>query len=287
MSATGATAIKLVLLGTGGGPRPTRSRFPTSQAVIADGRMVVIDCGNGVTKQLANAGLSARDLTHLLVTHHHVDHSADLGYLPMSSWIEGRTDSIQVYGPPPTVGALDSILTGYAEDIDKRTQSTGRPQFRPMIRAADITEPGLVFEENGLRVSCAFVDHPPFEIALGYRLDYGERSVVISGDTAPSENLVRLAQGADVLVHEVVHPAALAQMEAGANNASTITDHMRRNHTMVGDLGAIAQAAGVGTLVLSHMVPHHGVSHEDWVRPVQETFTGHIVVGEDLMVLDV
>lgn len=278
--------MKLVLLGTGGGPRPTQVRFPSSQAVLVDDKMIVIDCGNGVVKQLTAAGLSARDMTHLLVTHHHVDHSADLGYLPISSWIQGRVEPISVYGPPPTTGALCSIIDGYEEDLINRTKSTGRPPFRPMLRPADIQEPGTFSDEDGVRMSCAFVDHPPFDIALGYRIDAGGKSVVISGDTAPSQNLIDLAQGADVLVHEVVHPAAFSIMQANSN-AATILDHMRQNHTMVEDLGAVAEAAGVKTLVLSHIVPHEGVSRDEWVEIIRPTFSGEIIVGEDLMEIQV
>lgn len=281
-----SAALKIVLLGTGGGPRASRTRFPTSQAVLVDGRMVVIDAGNGVAKQLAAAGLSARDLTHLLITHHHVDHSADLGYLPMASWIEGRSETIKVLGPPPTVGALDSLLAGYAEDVEKRTQSTGRPPFRPMLEVSDITAPGPVLEEGGLAISCAFVDHPPFEVALGYRVDFGGKSVVVSGDTAPSPNLVELARGADVLIHEVVHPEAFAEITQNTN-ARTIREHMSRNHTMLDDVGKIAAQAGVKRLVLSHMIPHDGLSREDWVGPIRPHFNGEVIVGEDLMEIDV
>jgi ribonuclease BN (tRNA processing enzyme) len=278
--------MKVVLLGTGGGPRASRTRFPTSQAILADGQMVVIDCGNGVAKQLAAARLSARDMSHLLVTHHHVDHSADLGYLPMAAWIEGRTDSIKVLGPPPTVGALEALLAGYAEDLEKRTRSTGRPPFRPMLQVRDITAPGPVLEEAGLEISCAFVDHPPFEIALGYRVDFGGKSVVVSGDTAPSPALVELARGADVLIHEVVHPEAFAEVTKNTN-ASTIREHMSRNHTMLDDVGQIAAEAGVGRLVLSHMIPHDGLTTEDWIGPIRPHFDGEVIVGEDLMEIDV
>src|SRR5690625_3696008 len=136
--------MKIVLLGTGGGPRPTATRFPSSQAIMFDDKLVVVDCGNGVTKQLVHAGLSPRDLDYLLVTHHHVDHSADLGYLPLASWIEGRTEEMNIYGPPPTVSSFDAILAGYAEDIEKRTASTGRPPFRPLVKVHDIQTPGDV-----------------------------------------------------------------------------------------------------------------------------------------------
>lgn len=278
--------MKVVLLGTGGGPRPTSTRFPTSQAILVDDKMIVVDCGNGVAKQLVHAGLSPRDLDYLLVTHHHVDHSADLGYLPLASWIEGRAEEISVYGPPPTVDSFEAILAGYSEDIEKRTASTGRPPFRPLIKVRDIETPGDIVSEGDLQISCAFVDHPPFEIALGFRINYQGKSVVVSGDTAPCEALIDLARGADILIHEVVHPSAIAQLEQGTN-ASAIAAHMKKNHTMLEDVGSIAQRAGVRTLVLSHLVPHNGVSTEEWIEPVAETFDGKIIVGEDLLEITV
>lgn len=278
--------MKLVLLGTGGGPRPSRARFPSSQALLVGDRMIVVDCGNGVVKQLTAAGLSPRDMTDLLVTHHHVDHSADLGYLPVSAWIQGRLEPVTVYGPPPTTDALWSIIDGYEEDLVNRSKSTGRPPFRPMLASHDLDAPGVFAEDGGVRMSCAFVDHPPFDIALGYRFDADGRSVVVSGDTAPSPNLIDLAQGADVLVHEVVHASAFESMQANSN-ASTILEHMRQNHTMVEDIGAIAEQAGVKKLVLSHIVPHEGVADEEWKEIIRPTFSGEIVVGEDLMEIEV
>lgn len=274
--------MELVLLGTGGGPLPSPARFPSSQAIAVNGKLLVIDCGNGVAKQLNAAGLDARDMTHLLVTHHHVDHTADLGYLPIAAWIGGRTEPISVYGPPPTVGALDALIKGYAEDLAHRGRSTGRPSFDSLCRVRDIDQPGVVEESDGVRISCAFVDHPPFEIALAYRVDAGGRSVVVSGDTAPTAALVDLARGADVLVHEVVHPRILETAALGTN-ATTIEAHLRRNHTMVEDVGRIARAAGVGTLVLSHLIPHEGVHDEEWVNAIRPSFDGRIIVGRDLI----
>ncbi|GAA3773291.1 MBL fold metallo-hydrolase [Microbacterium kribbense] len=276
--------MRLVLLGTGGGPRPSGTRFPSSQALVIGDRVIVVDCGNGVAKQLSSAGISPRNLSDLLLTHHHVDHSADLGYLPLISWVEGRSETIGIYGPPPTVGALESILDGYEEDLRKRTASTGRPPFRPMLDPHDIVVPGLVFEDDDVRVTAAFVDHPPFEIALGYRIDSASGSVVVSGDTAPSPNLVDLARGADVLIHEVVHPSAITKLQNGTN-ASTIADHIRRNHTMLADVGAIAEQAGVRTLVLSHLVPHD-VDDGDWLAGLGG-FSGRTVVGRDLLEVDI
>lgn len=276
--------MKVVLLGTGGGPRPSPYRFPTSQVVVLGDRLIVVDCGNGVARQLAAAGLNPRNMSELLLTHHHVDHSADLGYLPLVSWIEGRTDKVSVYGPTPTIGAMQSILDGYEEDLIKRTESTGRPPFRPMLEVHDISKPGVVFEDDEVKVTTAFVDHPPFEVALGFRVDAGGKSVVFSGDTAPSPNLIELAQGADVLVHEVVHPLALSGLSE-STNAATIVAHMSRNHTMVADIAGVAEAAGVRKLILSHLVPHE-LPDTEWIDAVGSGFSGEVVVGRDLMEIE-
>lgn len=277
--------MRLVLLGTGGGPRPSSSRFPTSQAILAGERLMVVDCGNGVARQLAAAGLHARHLTDLFLTHHHVDHSADLGYLPLTAWIDGRSDRISIYGPPPTVDALESILNGYHEDVEKRGVSTGRPPFYPMLDVHEITNLGPVFEDVDVKVSCTQVNHPPFEMALAYKFEANGKSVVISGDTSPSKNLIELADGADILVHEVVHPVALDRLQE-TTNATTIVDHIRNSHTMVGDVGQIATKAGISRLVLSHLIPDN-LSDDEWLAAVGNEFNGDVVVGRDLMEIDI
>lgn len=251
-----------------------------------DGRLIVVDCGNGVVRQLVAAGLNPRDAFDVLITHHHIDHNADVAYLPMISWVEGRSDPLSIYGPVRTIDSMDALLKGFAEDLENRAKSSGRPAFRPMLRVNDIADPGMLLDKAGVKISCAIVDHLPFDIALGYRIDSAEGSVVVSGDTAPSENLVRLARGADVLVHEVVHPDGV-EPAARDTNARTIRAHLNRNHTLLGDVGGIAARAGVKRLVLSHIFPHEGIREEEWIAPVREHFDGEVILGVDLMQIEV
>lgn len=278
--------MDIFLLGTGGGPRPTAARFPTSQAVLTGDRCIVIDAGNGTAQQMARAGIAVSGLTDLLITHLHVDHAADLGMLPLAAWVDGRTDPIRVAGPPPTTESLHRLVSGYEQDLIHRMASMGRPDIRDMLRPHDISTPGVLFEDDDVRISAALVNHPPFEYALAYRVDSPEGSVVVSGDTTPCEGLDRLATGADVLIHEVVHPSALEQLSRDTN-APSIRQHMLDSHTMLEDVGDIAQRANVNTLVLSHMIPHTGVTQDEWLDPVRASFTGQSIIGHDLDRLEV
>lgn len=276
--------MELTLLGTGGGPRPSPHRAPTAQSVRVGGRTIVVDAGNGVAQQMARAGLNPADLSDLLITHLHVDHAADLGMLPMAAWITGRTESMRVWGPPPTASSFWSLIDGYADDLVHRTASTGRPDFRSLVTAQDVATAGTVFEDADVRVSAALVNHPPFEVALAYRVDSADGSIAISGDTTPCDAMVDLARDVDGLVHEVVHPTALTQLAQGTN-ASTIKQHMVDSHTMLDHVGQVAQRAGARLLVLSHLIPHTGVSDEEWTAPVREHFDGDVLVGHDLDVV--
>ncbi|MCO7221123.1 MBL fold metallo-hydrolase [Klenkia sp. PcliD-1-E] len=247
-------------------------------------RTIVVDCGNGVAQQMVRAGIDPRDITDVLLTHHHIDHSADLAVLPMISWVNGRTDPVVVAGPPPIVTSFGSLLDAHEEDLRRRVAATGRPDFRQMVRTRELAHGDTLESGDDVVITAAQVNHPPFDCALAYRIDSDEGSVVVSGDTTPCASLVELARGADVLVHEVVHPAAIEQYERGTN-AATIGHHLRNNHTMVGDVAAVAQAAGVGTLVLSHLVPHTGVTDAEWLTAVGDGFDGRVLVGADLMEL--
>lgn len=278
--------MHVVLLGTGGGPRPSPFRHPSSQAIVLGERLLVVDCGNGVVQQMVAAGLDPRYITDILLTHHHIDHSADLAILPMTSWINGRTDGVRIAGPPPTSAVFASLVDAFGEDLRRRTASTGRPDFHSMVSVTDVEDTMIVHEDDEATITSARMHHPPFTHALAYRIDTPDGSVVISGDTTPCPELVQLARGADLLIHEVVHPRGIMEYQRGTN-ATTIADHLRDNHTMVDQVGEIAEAAGVGTLVLSHLVPHSGISDDEWVSAVGNSFTGQVIVGFDLQKIQV
>jgi ribonuclease BN (tRNA processing enzyme) len=137
-------------------------------------------------------------------------------------------------------------------DIDVRTANEERVPLAPLVFTHEQREGGLVMRDDNVRVTAALVDHPPVVPAFAYRFDAADRSIVISGDTAPSENLVTLARGADVLVHAVMYPSAIDRLVARVPNAAALKASILAHQTSAEDAGRSAQAAGVKTLVLSH-----------------------------------
>lgn len=274
--------MRLVLLGTAGDPRPAVNRSAPAQAVIHNGEVHVVDCGNGVARQLALAGIPRDQLTGVYITHHHADHMIDVGALPLIAWTDGRDLPMDVYGPPGTASMIEDFLSMAAPEIDARTATTGRIPFPALLRTTDLPSAGSVREANGLRVTSQLVDHPPFDVALGYRFDADGQSVVFSGDTRYSPALIELARDADVLVHEAIYPDAVgAQLEG--SRAETLRHHLMSCHTTAEQAGQVATEAGVKTLVLSHLVPGSGiVTDQMWLEAASRTFGGRIVIGRDL-----
>ena len=223
-----------------------------------------------------------RSLRHVFITHHHSDHNADYGTLLLLEWGDRLTTRIDTWGPPPLAAMTKEFLKMSAPDIGVRTRDEGRPPLAPLIHPHEVTHAGLVMKDDLVTVTCAAVEHPLVPLALAYRFDCADRSIVISGDTRPSDALVALAKGADVLVHEVLY-APFAPGEPG----SALRAHIMNSHTAVEDAGRIATRAGVGTLVLSHFVPAETppVSDDQWLSAARTTFSGRIVVGRDLMEL--
>jgi len=276
-------STELVLLGTAGGPTPKRTRSAPAQAVVVDDHVYVVDCGSGVARQLALAGLPPSALSGVFITHHHSDHNADYGNLFLLSWASNLAHTVPAFGPPPLLAMTEHFFRLNAEDIEIRIRDEGRPSLRDLIDPHEVTEPGEVFQDERVTVTATLVDHPPFETALAYRFDTPDRSIVISGDTAYSPALVKLAQGADILVHEVLFSDALDWIVA-RSNGTTLRKHLVDSHTDVSEVGKVAQQAGVGMLVLSHLVPSDaGITEEQWKQAAVADFHGDVVVGEDLM----
>jgi ribonuclease BN (tRNA processing enzyme) len=143
----------------------------------------------------------------------------------------------------------------HAYDIALRIADEGRPALLELLRPYAVCAPGVVFDDGHVRVTAALVDHPPIEIALAYRFDTAHRSIVISGDTRPSANLIRLASEADVLVHEALYAPCIEGLLRRVPHAPRLAEHLLASHTRLEQLGRIAAAAGVRTLVLSHLTP--------------------------------
>lgn len=276
---------ELVLLGTAGGPTPKKNRSAPAQAIMVDDRAIVVDCGNGVTRRLAQAGIPFTSVDFVLITHHHSDHNADLGNLFLLGWAGGMAQPVEVFGPPPLTEHLEHFFAMQRFDIETRMVDEGRPEVRQLPWITEVSESSTLVDRPGLRISCTRVNHPPIKDALAYRVDTMDRSIVVSGDTTPCDALVELAQGADVLVHEVMHIESLEPTLA-RSNGNRLREHLLSSHTRVEDVGRVAQRAGVETLVLSHLVPSDdSVPDAVWLEAARRGFDGEVVLGRDLMVL--
>jgi ribonuclease BN (tRNA processing enzyme) len=174
-----------------------------------------------------------------------------------------------------------------AYDIETRIADQGDPPLAPLIHVHELTAAGLVMQDENVKVTCALVDHPPVTPAFAYRFDSADRSIVISGDTHRSDNLVKLAQGAEILVHEAIWVPAVDGIVARSANPALLKKHLLDSHTSVEDAGRVAAAAGVKTLVLSHLVPADdpAVTDQMWIDAARPYFKGEIIVGRDLMEL--
>ncbi len=287
LSGQAVAATRIVLLGTAGGPTPKRTRSAPAQALQIDDTVYVVDCGNGVARQMALAGLPFRQLRQVFITHHHSDHVADLFTLPLLAWAAGIDRPITLHGPPPLRKAVKAGFRQFEFDIRTREADEGRAPLRDLVRVHEFRGGGRVYQDERVEVRAARVVHPPIGEAYAYRFDTRDLSVVVSGDTAPCEDLVRLARGADILIHEVLlaSPEEMARLlEVPLDHP--LTQHVIHSHTSYRNVGEIARAAGVKTLVLSHFVPGDAPVDEAAVlAEIRKSFPGEVIFGKDLMTI--
>ncbi len=172
-----------------------------------------------------------------------------------------------------------------ASDIETRIANEGRVPLVPLVHVHELRAGGEVMRDDNVRVTAVTVDHPPVVPAFGYRFDAADRSIVISGDTTPSNNLIKLAKGADVLVHSVLYVPAVDRLVARVPNASALKASIIAHQTSAEDAGRVARDAGVKTLVLSHLVPADDptVTERMWIDAARSHFAGTVIVGRDLL----
>lgn len=247
----------------------------------------MIDCGYGVARQLVLAGIPLANLRHVFVTHHHLDHNADYGTLLLMAWVSGLAHRVDTWGPSPLAEMTKLAFQYNSYDVSVRIEDEGRIPPSPLVNAHEIDSAGFVMEDDNVRVTSALVDHPPVFPSFAYRFDTPYRSFVFSGDTTPQQSLIELAQGADILVHEVLYEPGVKRIIDRVPNANKLYEHLINSHTTVEDAGKIAKEAGVKTLVLTHFVPTDdpSITNEMWEQAAREYFDGEVVAGRDLMSL--
>lgn len=276
---------RLVLLGNKGGPA-IRSYAPSPSAnlLVWKGVPYVIDAGYGVTFKLVEAGLPLPALRTIFVTHNHSDHNLEAGLLPYNSWAVGLRTPVDIYGPKGIEDVIAGSMAANRFDIETRIVDESRPDLRKLVTAHPYGE-GEVMRDAQVVVSALRNKHPPIAESFALKFAFPGKTIVFSGDTTYFPPLADFARGADILVHEVAFEPALAALAQRNPNAATILDHLKASHTMTDDVGRIAAAAGVKTLVLNHFVPadDRSLTEHVWRDAVAKTFSGSIIVGRDLL----
>ena len=252
-----------------GSPFPDDKRSGPCTAVVAGRRLFIFDAGSGAGRNLARMRLNAGQIEALFLTHYHSDHIDGLGEVMLQRWIQRTSQQpLPVYGPTGLAQVLQGFNQAYQLDQGYRTAHHGEavapPQgFGGKAMSFDLpadTGRKLLFSEPDLEIVAFTVDHGPIHPAVGYRIRYKDRSVVISGDTNKSAAVAREARGVDLLVHEALSPQLLGLLERGFSQAgrqqlSKIMHDVLNYHTTPEEAAEIAQAAGVKALVFNHIVP--------------------------------
>jgi ribonuclease Z len=280
LQSTSSDNLKVVLLGTGVGPQVNLQQFGASTLIEAGGIRLLFDCGRGTTTRLAQVGVPLGSISRLFLTHLHSDHVIQIPDLLLTGWVGGgRRIPLEVWGPEGTSAMMDHIQQAFAFDIHMRRDVDERaPGDGIKVVSRDIRQ-GVVFEREGVKVTAFLVDHGPVAPAFGYRVDYRGHSVVLSGDTRMSENLIRFAQGADVLVHEVLDADTV---RAWFPSDPKLVEAILAKHTTPEQAGEVFGRVRPRLAVYSH-----APNAERVITQTRKTYTGPLQGAEDLLTIEI
>jgi ribonuclease BN (tRNA processing enzyme) len=274
-----AQQTQVILLGTGT-PYPDPKASGPATAVTVGKRVFLFDAGAGVMRQLNAANLPISGPEAVFITHLHSDHTLGYPDLILTSWIMRRRFQLPVYGPHGLQRMTNHLLAAFSEDIKIRTLGLEREipgGYR--VRVHEIRS-GVVYDRDGVRVTAVLVPHGSWKEAYAYRIDTPDRSIVISGDTRPSNALVAAARGIDTLIHEVYLSTRLAPEDRPGGQFWP--EYMREFHTSDVELGLIAARINPRLLILTHTIRFGGTDEELLAGIRKSGYTGRVVVGKDL-----
>jgi ribonuclease Z len=269
------STIKVTLLGTGT-PQPIMERFGASILVQAGDKTLLFDAGRGCLQRLRQLKREYNIIDAVFFTHLHSDHIVGFPDLWLTGWlVSQRTKPLEVFGPKGTKQMTDYLRKAYAFDIAIRAEDDKAFLEGSKLLTTDIKE-GIVYEHNGVKVIAFLVDHYPVVPAFGYRIEFGGRSVVLSGDTRYSENLIKNAKGTDLLVHEVV-------IASDTIKKSDPKYNILAHHTTPEQASKVFTAVKPKLAVYSHISRLYGYPTEEILKRTKSNYSGPVILGEDLM----
>ncbi|HXK01781.1 MAG TPA: MBL fold metallo-hydrolase [Verrucomicrobiae bacterium] len=276
-SAATAQDTRVILLGTGT-PNPEPDRMGPAVAVVSGDRVYLVDCGPGVVRRAAQAGIRMDQLTRLFITHLHSDHTAGYPDVILTPPNDGRKSPLEVWGPPGTQAMTAHIVKAWGEDLRIRLHGTQPVDPHGFEVTAHDVKPGEVYRDDTIRVVAFAVSHGEWKHAYGYRFEARDRTIVISGDTTFSESLIAAAKGCDILVHEVY------SQKGWERRTPEWRTYHAAYHTSAPDVGRVAAQVRPRKLVLYHLLPM-GETPEEVIGEVRRNWDGEVIYGKDLEVI--
>ena len=279
------TQTQLILLGTGT-PNADPERSGPSLAIVVGSNSYIVDFGPGVVRRASALSkqwggkieaLNANNLKLAFLTHLHSDHTAGYADLILTPWVLGRNIPLEVYGPKGLTQMTEDLLEAYQSDISYRLDGLEPANALGwQVNTHEITE-GVVFQDDLIEVTAFKINHGSWDNAFGYRFVTPDKTIVISGDTRPSQNLIRYSEGADILVHEVYS-------QAGFDKKTEVwKKYHASHHTSTFELGEIAKKTKPGLLVLHHIL-FWGANEEELLDEISQIYDGLVSVGSDMMI---
>ena len=281
--------FRVTLIGSGN-PVPEADRFGPATLVEAGDQKLLFDAGRGATIRLWQLKIPFNKISPLFLTHFHSDHTVGIPDLWLTGWLGGlfgrRTTPFHVIGPTGTKELMTNLERAYAADIRIRIADEHYPPEGVKVIADEFTAEGVVYEKDGVRVTAFEVNHgDEIKPAYGYRVDYKDRSIVISGDTRFNENVIKYGTDANVLIHEVaaVHPELLKEQ---------VVQRVLAHHTSPQEAGTVFTRAHPKLAVYTHFtllarpqIP--AITTAEVIAQTRETYSGPLEAGEDLMTVEI
>lgn len=269
-----ADYAEVILLGTGT-PKPSIERFGSATLVNVGGKHFLFDVGRGATIRLHQAGITPNRIDKVFLTHLHSDHVSGLDDLWITGWVWQRQENLVVYGPVGVDGLVENLRDAYAADISYRVSNVGLDDKNAKIESMEICE-GVVYKEDKIKISAFLVDHKPVSPAFGYRIEFGDRTIVLSGDTTYSKNLIKHSQNADVLIHEIT--AAEDSLLKRNKRLRSVVAY----HTNPEQMSLILEKTHPRTAILNHVLLF-GVDEKTVIDQIKQNYSGEVLMGYDLM----